>query len=50
MSKVMDIFVKFWHFYNATPQIWSCHVTQEANFEYTYALSSNVSLVYFNSA
>ena len=30
----MGIFVKFWHFFMmSAPQIWPCHVTQEANFE-----------------
>ena len=30
----MDIFVKFWHYFMMPAhQIWSCHVTQEANFE-----------------
>ena len=34
MSTVMGIFVKFWHFFTMPAyQIWSCHVTQEANFE-----------------
>ena len=33
MSKVMGIFVKFWLFTMPAHQIWSCHVTQEANFE-----------------
>ena len=34
MSKVMGIYVKFWHFFRMpTLQIWPCHVTQEANFE-----------------
>ena len=34
MSKVVGIFVKFWHFLTMTAhRIWSCHVTQEANFE-----------------
>ena len=34
MSKVMGIFVKFWHVFTMPAhQIWSCHVTQEANFE-----------------
>ena len=34
MSEVMCIFVKFWHFFKMPAhQIWSCHVTQEANFE-----------------
>ena len=34
MSKVVSIFVKFWHFFTMpTHQIWSYHVTQEANFE-----------------
>ena len=34
MSKVMGIFVKFWHFFTMPAhQIWSCHVTQVANFE-----------------
>ena len=30
----MGIYVKFWHFFTMpAPQIWPCHVTQEANFE-----------------
>ena len=30
----MGIFVKFWCFFTMTAhQIWSCHVTQDANFE-----------------
>ena len=34
MSKVMGIFVKFWPFFTMPArQMWSCHVTQEANFE-----------------
>ena len=34
MSKVMGIYVNFWHFFTMPSlQIWSCHVTQEANFE-----------------
>ena len=34
MSKVVGISVKFWHFFAMpTHQIWSYHVTQEANFE-----------------
>ena len=34
MSKVVGIFVKFWHFFTMPAhQIWSYHVTQEANFE-----------------
>ena len=34
MSKSMGIFVKFWPFFTMPAhQIWSCHVTQEANFE-----------------
>ena len=34
MSKVVGIFVKFWHFFTMpAQQIWSNHVTQEANFE-----------------
>ena len=34
MSKVMDIYVKFWHFFMMPAlQIWPCHVTQEANLE-----------------
>ena len=34
MSKVMGIYVKFWHFFTMpAPQIWPCHVTQKANFE-----------------
>ena len=33
MSKVVGIFVKFGTFYDAPHQIWSYHVTQEANFE-----------------
>ena len=34
MSKVVGIFVKFWHFFTMPAhQIWPCHVTQKANFE-----------------
>ena len=34
MSEVMGIFVKFLAFFMMPAhQIWSCHVTQEANFE-----------------
>ena len=34
MSKVVGIFVKFWHFFTMSAhQICSCHVTQETNFE-----------------
>ena len=34
MSKVMGIYLKFWHFFTmAAFQIWPCHVIQEANFE-----------------
>ena len=34
MSKVVGIFVKFWHSFTIhAHQIWSYHVTQEANFE-----------------
>ena len=34
MSKVMGIYVKFWHFFMMPAlQIWPSHVTQEANFE-----------------
>ena len=33
MSKVVGIFVKFWHFAIPAHQIWLCPVTQEANFE-----------------
>ena len=33
MSKVMGSFVKFRPFTKPTHQVWSCHVTQEANFE-----------------
>ena len=29
MSKVMDIYVKFWHFATPGLQIWSCHVSQD---------------------
>ena len=37
MSKVMGIFVKFWHsFKMPAHQIWSCHVTQDVNFEKFY--------------
>ena len=33
MSKVMGIFSNLGLFYSPAHQIWSCHVTQEANFE-----------------
>ena len=34
MSKVVDIFVKFWHFFTMPAhEIWSYHVTRKANFE-----------------
>ena len=33
MSKVMGIFVTFWPFTMPAHQIWSCHVTEEANLE-----------------
>ena len=34
MSNVVGIFVEFWPFFTMPAlQIWSCHVTQEANFE-----------------
>ena len=34
MSKVVGLFVKFWHFFTMPAhQMWSYHVTQEANFE-----------------
>ena len=33
MSKVMGIFVNFWPFTMPAHQIWSCQVTEEANFE-----------------
>ena len=34
MSKVMGIYVNFWHFFTMPAlQIRLCHVTQEANFE-----------------
>ena len=34
MSKVMGIYVNFWHFFTmAALQIWPCHVTQEADLE-----------------
>ena len=34
MLKVVGIFVKFWHFFTMPAhQIWSYHLTQEANFE-----------------
>ena len=37
MSKVLGIFVKFWHIFTMPAhQIWSYHVTQEANFELFY--------------
>ena len=35
MSKVLGIFVKFWHIFTMPAhQIWSYHVTQEANFDF----------------
>ena len=34
MPKVTSIFVKFWLFYDAPHQIWSCHVAQEASFKH----------------
>ena len=37
MSKVLGIFVKILAFFTMpTHQIWSCHVTQEANFKNFY--------------
>ena len=36
MSKVMGVYVKFWHFITKYGQIWPCHVTQEANFKKLY--------------
>ena len=37
MSKVMGIYVKFWHFFTMPAlQIWPSHVTQEANLEKKY--------------
>ena len=37
MSKVVGIFVIFWAFIIPAPQIWSCHVTQEANFKILFS-------------
>ena len=34
----MSIFVKFWLFTMPTHQIWSCHVTQDANFIFYFVL------------
>ena len=41
----MGIFVKFWLFMMPAHQIWSCHVTQDANFQnFLFCLNSTFNI------